>query len=1091
MNINLSFKLRLIVALFFSNAVVFAAPVFTPGSQPTGWLARPETSSFDLSSGNEVFYQVDYSPDTFSGDTRANDINNIALVQTTGPWDNLDPTLTTASTLLDLRVAGTGYDNNRKIVTLEGSNKVAFRWDNLSGAQQTSIGDEKILNFIRGDRSNEEPNGESYYGREHVMGDAMHSSPFYMAHIGGEKRVYAGTNDGMLHVFDAATGAEVFAYIPSMVIPNLNKLTNKPFVHTYFVDGPISVANVSISGTVKTILVGGLGAGGKGLYALDVTAPSAATEAAAASKIKWEITATGSFSDLGHTYGTPKIARLNNGTAVAIIGNGYTNSGTGHAVLYIINLDTGAFVNAIDTGSGSAASPNGLSTPTLVDTNKDGKVEYAYAGDIDGNLWKFDLVGNTSSLVFTTSPAQAITVAPVVFPHPHGGTIVAFATGRMLSTGDKVDLSAHYAYGIWDGAPTANDLLLTQTLTADTFTITNPDLSTESIPVRTITANVPNWSDGTGNHYGWQVALPPGERTIGEAPFFNDLRYYFLSTNPTVSNPFPPDGANYLNEFNIFTGGAPAGPIFDLNLDGGFDSNDLASTCTVDTSNLINCVPVSRYLGSGVFSQPILVNAYGFTTTLFAFHPDLPSDDSGNIITPPDPGVSGGHFDFDIYYYGNITTTTVSSPTNNSKTGTICKKTSDIEKDYNEVTTRICNDDAGFSQNFVFLTAYSRGGTCDKIEGDANKQKYYQTVTCNSITTSEVTSGDYLKKKHEHEYDDKYDVTGVNMLNASVPDFNLPNAITDPKTPFKILVMNQYLNPAAKLSVGGANYENVKTYGNLASETNATTLLDGLSTYTRNNIDTFIYNLPLDAFLSKDWWGDGNGIRAGLIPTVTGCVNKVDTDGIPESPGLNSERFNGALTIQLIKSDTPASALELNHDGIDIGNGSLTTSERVKYGWRVKQADFKTHVLAEYTSFWHHDNGLCYDDAGWVADAPQDFSSAATSKTRAAGSADPTDGIFSAGLAVTSTITTVNGDTTETVITYSDNSTYTHTAVTNVSDSTTTITQVFRDGTSDVTTIRDSSVATKAGYIDPSKGSPQEQSKTGQTGRVTWQELFN
>lgn len=1053
-------------------------------SPPTGWLARPVTTSVDLKSGNEVFYRVDYNRDTWSGDALAHDINDQALVQTTGPWDNNDPTLTTAATLLD----NLNFDTGRKIVTRNGSTNIPFRWASLSAAQQASIGNPtngpKILDFVRGDRSNEEPNGVSFHAREHVMGDTMHSTLHFWKHDASTKRLYVGANDGMLHVFNADTGAEVFAYIPSMVIPNLKKLTSKPYVHTHFVDGPIAIANVDFSGTVKTILVGGLGAGGKGLYALDISNPSPTSEAVAASKIKWEITAAGSFADLGYTYAAPKVARLNNNTPVVIVGNGYVNSGNGHAILYIINLDTGALISALDTNSGSTANPNGLSSPSLLDIDRDGKVEYAYAGDIDGNLWKFDLKTNSATLLFTTSPPQAITVAPALFAHPYGGVMVAFATGRILTTGDLSDTSVHYAYGIWDEAPADNDQLLTQTLTLGAY---------GTGAIRTITDKVPDWTAGTGHHKGWKVALPAGERTVGEAPFYNNLRYYFLSTNPTIVNPKPPKGENWLNEIEFITGGSPKAPVFDLNKDNAFNDSDLADGCTKDAATFVTCIPVSKYLGSGVFSQATLVDADGFSTTLYAFHPDLPTD-NGTVIDPPDPGVSGGHFDFDIYYYGASTSTTTEEPTLDSETNNnICKKIQDVEKEYNKVPkdAKICTSGNGFSSGYVYMTAYTKGSKCDKDEKDPKKQKYYFTVTCNTVTTTTSTSSTYGNHKHVHEYDDKYDVTGVNMLNASDPAFNLANVLPDTTTQFKILVMNQYLNPAAKLSVGGANYENVKTYGNLASETDAPTLLAGLPTYTRSSINTLIYNLPLDAFKSKDWWGDGGAIRAGLIPTQTGCVNKVNSDGSMENTsgkgrvGPNGERFDGALTIQLIKASTPASALELNHNS----NGSLTVAERVKYGWRIKQAEFTNYVLAEYTSFWHNPNKFCYGDSDWVPDAPEDYVSDATAQTPAAGSADPKDGVFSAGLAVIDTTTTVNGGTTTTVVTYSDNSTYTKTEVKN-SDGTITITQVYRDGTSDVTVINGGS-GNKGSFIDPSKGSPEEDSVKGKTGRQTWRELFN
>src|SRR5207248_1593462 len=132
---------------------------------------------------------------------------------------------------------------------------------------------------------------------------------------------------------------------------HIKTLTVDPYVHNYFVDASPNAAKVTISGAAKTILIGGVGAGGKGLYALDITDPNAADEAAAASKILWEITPTTvnnatstAYADLGYTYGIPVIAKLQDGTWAAIVGNGYNSTGTDQAILYIINLSTGAKV---------------------------------------------------------------------------------------------------------------------------------------------------------------------------------------------------------------------------------------------------------------------------------------------------------------------------------------------------------------------------------------------------------------------------------------------------------------------------------------------------------------------------------------------------------------------------------------------------------------------------------------------------------------------------------------------------------------------------------------------------------------------------
>ncbi len=1045
--------------LMLATNLAMAATSFTPGSQPTGWVSTPDVTAYNVSDGTEIFYQIDFHKDTWAGNLIARHINAVAQVQSTGPWDGADPTLVTAASVLD----STDYNTGRKIVTFSADGGRVFRWANMTGAEQTALGSEAVLNFVRGDRSNEEPAGLFFRAREWALGDIIHSNIIYWDY-GSSQSLFVGANDGMFHSFNAADGSENWAYIPSMVIPNLSLLTAKPYTHTYFVDGPMSIANIDYSGTVKTFLVSGLGAGGPGLFGLDVSSSAAATEAAVADKVKWEISATGSFANLGYVYGSPKFARLNDnsGTAAVFVGNGYMNAGNGHAVLYIINADTGALISAIDTGSGSADSPNGLSTPALYDDDNDGTADYAYAGDIDGHLWKFDLTNYSSSLLMTTSGSQAITSAPVVDAHPLGGRMVAFATGRFLTSGDKEDTSVHHVYGIWDGAPDANDAFLTQTQYSSTFGGTGR--------VRNMTDNIPDWTEGIGHHKGWKIALPAGERVVGERTFYHNGRFYFTSTNPTLGT-----GDNWLHEPVFMTGGSPAGPIFDLSDDGKWDSNDL------DDDGLI---PVAKYLGDGVFSQPRLVNALDLATTLYAFHPDLPLSDNGEPTPPDDPGVSGGHFDYDIYYYEATSgDTNVVPDLSDSVNVLYCKEPKDASKHLDEVYNG-CQDGKaiGVTPGYTWLSDYSTGGTkCNAKDptkkADKKSKDEWLTLTCNPVTSETSVSGDYKKIKHVHEYDDKYDVTGVNMLNASLPDFNLVNALPDPTTEFKILVMNQYLNPAAKLSVGGEDYENVQTYGNLASETDAQTLLDALPVYSRATIDTFIFNLPLDAFKSKDWWGDGGVIRAGLIPTQTGCVNKVDEDGVVETPGKFDERFNGALTFQLIRPDTPSNQLELN--GPD-----------VTYGWRVKGENFKSHVLAEYTTFWHHPNKWCYDDDEWIPDPPEDFDAGKT-EDRAEGSADPTDGVFGAGLAVSTTTVEVVDNVTTTTVTYSDGTTYTKTETVN-QDGTTTVYSVFRDGTTEEVTIgADASDGGRAGYVDPLTGSPEEDLSTGKPGRQSWRDLLD
>ena len=876
-----------------------AAPIFTPDSQPTGWVTRPALSSNNLSSNTEIIYRPGYVAGEWYGVLEANYIDKDAGIGGASPWTNKD-----AGVLLD----SNNYDTGRKIVTVKSDGtKIPFRFASLSLAQQTALGSAttgpKLLNYVRGDRSNEAPATALLRTRKRVLGDIVHSTLVHWNHGSGIRRLYVGANDGMLHAFDAANGQELFAYVPSMLIPKLSQLAINPYARTHYVDGPISSSDVRLGTATRTLLTGGLGAGGKGLYALDVTTTTAtatiASESDAASKIKWEISSdTTGFANLGYTYAMPRLARLNNDTAAVVVGNGYMNSGNGHAVLYVINADTGAKIAEIDTGDGSAASPNGLSSPTMVDTNGDGKVDYAYAGDLNGNIWKFDLTSGTpssfsASKLYTVSPVASITTAPVVQRHPNGGYMVIAGTGRTLQSDDTSDTSVHYVYGIWDGAPAGNSALLAQTLTEATL---------NGQRLRSASTDRPNWSASTTStpgHRGWKLTLPAGERVVGEAPFLNDNRFYFTSTNPTISTTST-DGESWVNQVNYLSGGGFASSIFDINNDGLINDSDKVNGQVIS----------SGFIGTGVLSQPVLTDLSVLSLTFYNSNPDQ--------IAPPattssDRGVSKGHFDVDIYYYSGSSTI-------------------------------------------------------------------------------------YGNKKHVHEYDDKYNVTGVNMLNASQPLFNISKAITDVNKQFKVLVMNQYLSPAATLSLGGNAYESVKTFGALASATDASALLAALPVYSRSNVASLAFNLPKDAFKSKDWWGDGSAPRAGLIPSQTGCVHGVSSSGASSRNGPNGERYNGALTIQLIRSDTPASALEMNYPG----GGA-------KYGWRVKSANFTTYVLAEWTYFWHHNNGKCYGDAGWVQDPPEDFGASGRALVPASGS---TDSVFGADSPVPGTTTPTGGSTT-------------------------------------------------------------------------------
>ena len=163
-----------------------------------------------------------------------------------------------------------------------------------------------------------------------------------------------GANDGMLHAINAITGAEMFAYVPSPVIADLPKLTDLAYTHRYFVDGSPTVGDVFYNSAWHTLLVAGMRAGAKGLFALDVTDPSQFNEANAASIVRWEF----QDPDLGYVFGQPLLVKTNNGRWSVVVSGGYNvGNASGHAFLFVIDAETGALVAKIDTGAGTAASP--------------------------------------------------------------------------------------------------------------------------------------------------------------------------------------------------------------------------------------------------------------------------------------------------------------------------------------------------------------------------------------------------------------------------------------------------------------------------------------------------------------------------------------------------------------------------------------------------------------------------------------------------------------------------------------------------------------------------------------------------------------
>lgn len=511
-----------------------------------------------------------------------------------------------------------------------------FSIDSTSGSRITSNNNygKALLEYIRGRRSQEKQFGGSFQFRDRggIMGDVVDSNPIYVpapyryyndtfeaasysafktTYANRTPIVYVGANDGMLHGFNSLTGAEVFAYIPGVrdIYKNLPNLSKTNYTHNFFVNGAPIEADVFLNGAWKTILAGHLRKGGQGVYALNITNPNDFVESKANQLYLWEFTDEND-PDLGYVYGNVTVAKVRTGSNTSkwaiIFGNGYNNSQadgfastTGKAALFILFIEQGIGGNwiadtdyiKIPVGSSNVNTPNGLAQPYAVDIDDDYIVDYVYAGDLLGNLWKFDLRDtvpinwkNKASILFTASQStpgdQPITAPVIVGAHPTGlqnGVMVYFGTGRYLEPTDHSNVSqtTQSFYGIWDklnNTTVSKTALLKQEILSE---VTPP--SGASL-YRAVSSNPISW-DLPNQHLGWFLDLKLvgsssnlGERQITQPILRNsNIIFTTLIPNPDLCGY---GGESWLMEINAATGGGPTPSPFDINNDGMFTSAD-------------------------------------------------------------------------------------------------------------------------------------------------------------------------------------------------------------------------------------------------------------------------------------------------------------------------------------------------------------------------------------------------------------------------------------------------------------------------------------------------------------------------------------
>jgi type IV pilus assembly protein PilY1 len=431
-----------------------------------------------------------------------------------------------------------------------------------------------------------------------------------------------------MHGFNALNGEEVFAYAPAAIVSDMPLLADTNYSHRYYVDGAPTAWDAYIGNNWKTVLTGTTGAGGKSVFALDVTNPATFS----ASSVLWEINratpyrSSGSPRDaadpqygtrLHNTVGQVVVAKLNNGEWAAIFGNGYPSaddSTTGlvrQGSLYVVRVADGTLIKRIDTGVGATSTPNGLGTPTLHDVNGDDVYDAVYAPDMRGNVWKFDLSSGDPanwSIAFAADAGagypngrplftarsgsggvQPISARVELATPPPGkaGIMVLFGTGRFFAVGDNTDATGQTFYGIWDNgtAVTATDRSTLQVQTISTASI---DLRGVTTTVRNVSSNTVDWT----TKRGWYMDLPTSlERVIGGAAV-RDNRVIFTTLVPST-DPCLFGGTGWLMEVSAITGAKLPYSVFDTTGD------KLVNTMDRDISG----VPV----GVGMVKKPLVI----------------------------------------------------------------------------------------------------------------------------------------------------------------------------------------------------------------------------------------------------------------------------------------------------------------------------------------------------------------------------------------------------------------------------------------------------------------------------------------------------
>lgn len=613
------------------------------------------TSGTTLTAGSR-FFQTSYDPKDWRGTIKAYGFTSTGAVDTASVLWSTDTAIVPAATAPTFQSWNT---TSNAAVTLAYNNFSTTQKTALSQNLPTGITGIDLVEWSKG------TNKAGLKVRTVLLGDIINSPLVYAAptdqtasdQVGNTSysdylvtkaktmtaSLVMNANDGFMSVIDPANGSRRYAYMPSSVLASLHYIADTGYIngagHKFLNDGQVGVFDAQLDGAWKTLAVGGVGAGGKTFYGVQLFNASEGN----VTKALWEISApaastTGhTFNDLGYAYARPEVARWKDGRWAAFIANGY-GSHSGVAALYVVDIRNGSLIQEIIIDP--AETSNGLSSVKLkVDAQN--VVQAAYGGDLKGRLWKFDLSNPSAALkpafsgklLFTTpgGATQPITAQPLLADHPTNGKMVFFGTGKFNETADKLTKDPQGFYAIWDADGGAGQFTVSN-LQAQAVTGVFSGSAGQFITT--------TQSEVTPARKGWYLPLVynnalTGERVINQAKLVAG-RIVFTTASVDTTDPCSSFGTGKLIELDAFSGKMLSYAVLDTNGDRLIDSKDLRSSGVIFSGG----IPTLNAIVNDATGK-IVNDSSGGVTTLVEKKgseddppPDLPPP-------PPDDGSSG------------------------------------------------------------------------------------------------------------------------------------------------------------------------------------------------------------------------------------------------------------------------------------------------------------------------------------------------------------------------------------------------------------------------------------------------------------------